>query len=118
MITDETFDLSRFFGNTEQPQQGSVLTLELIDGLLETMYASAHAEPPLFLISPATAKLIWRLGRIAKLNEVCPLPQRKLRKCIMRKVYAKRHKAMQRIRRKEQSGAWMLEIGRGGRGGQ
>jgi hypothetical protein len=116
MIIEEypSFDLAAFIDNADQrePQASGTLTLEDIEQLMESMLDNARSEPEYFLISPETALLLWRLKHLCRLNEVHPLPRQKRRKCVMRKIYARRRKALRRIRQKVQSGAWVDEIGR------
>lgn len=76
-------------------------TLDDMARLFEHLKNAARAGPTYFTVSPKTAKRIWRFTELAKLDKACPLPTFKLRKCIMRKIYAKRHAGLARINRKE-----------------
>jgi len=86
----------------DEPQEGGTVSLADIDQLLEAMQNDAHADPCYFYISIEIAKRIWRFSQLAKLDAANPLPQRKLRKHIMRKIYARRRKGRERIARLEQ----------------
>lgn len=80
------------------------LSIADLDKLIDVVRSYVRVAPgPMFTVSPSMFRRMRRMERIILMYHAYPAPRYKIRKCHMRKLQARWHKARRRIHRIEQT---------------
>ena len=106
MSTWDCFDL--LSSGAQSEQQGGVLTMAALDNLIDSVKEQASTgDGWMFVLSPIMEKRVRYMMRhmelLMAMYRAYPAPRYKIRKCHMRKLQARWHKARRRIRKIEQA---------------
>lgn len=84
---------------SDQSQGTGVLALDDIWQFVQAMFDHERTEPVYFLVSPKTMRRLRRWERLRPLYAATALPRRKLRKCVERRILARRAQGRRHIDR-------------------